>query len=255
MSESEPGKSGKQEDSTAPEEAQKMGFLDHLDELRRRLTWASLGIVIGFLICWYFSDQILAQLLAPIRDAYDELVVIRPSEAFMNKVKAAFFGGIILSIPWIFYQAWAFVAPGLYKRERRWVIPVMLAASTLFFAGAAFCYFVALPSAAGFLADQGDYTSNITVDFAFAFSTKLLLGLGAVFELPLVVFALARMDLVSARTLWKKMDVAIFVCFLIAAVITPTPDIMTMTIFALPMLVLYVLSIGVAWLFKPKPLE
>ncbi len=230
-----------------------MPFLEHLDELRRRLLWASLGVVVGLGVCWVFSDELLIFLLKPIRDAYDTIVVIRPAEAFINKLKAALVGGIFLSLPWIFFQSWAFVAPGLYKRERRWVIPVMLVGTLLFVTGAGFCYVIALPKAVGFLASQGEqFESAITVDYAFAFSAKLLLGLGAVFELPLVVFALAKLDLVTARFLWKKLDVAIFLCFLIAAVITPTPDALTMTIFALPMVLLYVVSIGVAYFASPR---
>ncbi len=237
----------------AEEGGPRMGFLDHIDELRRRLMWAALGIVIGFAVCWVLADQILSLLLAPVQNAYDALVVIRPAEAFMNKVKAAFVGGIFLALPWIFFQAWAFIAPGLYKRERRWVIPVMLAGTILFSSGAAFCYLIALPKAVEFLSQQGEqFTSNITVDYAFSFTTKLLLGLGAVFEMPLLVFALARMEMVTARFLRKKLDIAIFLCFFIAAVITPTPDMMTMTIFAMPMVLLYIISIGVAWLAAPK---
>jgi sec-independent protein translocase protein TatC len=172
----------------------------------------------------------------------------------MNKLKAAFVGGIFLSLPMIFYQAWAFVAPGLYRRERRWFIPVMVVGSGLFLGGAAFCYHVAMPAAVGFLAEQGrQFESHVTVDYAFTFSTKLLLGLGAVFEMPLVVFALARLDMLTARFLWKKLDVAVFLCFLAAAILTPTPDVITMSLFAAPMVALYLVSIAVAWVAAPKP--
>ncbi|HHN74518.1 MAG TPA: twin-arginine translocase subunit TatC [Acidobacteria bacterium] len=238
-------------DQDAP--AARMSFLEHLDELRRRVFFAALGVLVGVLACWAFADQLLQILLSPIQQAFDTLSVIRPAEAFMNKVKAAFVGGIFVSLPWVFYQAWAFIAPGLYRRERRWVVPVMLVGTMLFSAGAVFCYIVALPAAVGFLASQGEqFESHITVDYAFGFATKLLLGLGAVFEMPLVVFALARLDLVTARFLLRKIDVAIFLCFLAAAILTPTPDMITMTIFALPMLVLYLISIVVAWLARPR---
>jgi sec-independent protein translocase protein TatC len=230
-----------------------MSFLEHLEELRKRLLLAALGVLVGVVACWVFAEQLLTMLLDPVRQAFGDLTIIRPAEAFLNKVKAAVVGGIFVSMPWIFYQVWAFIAPGLYKRERRWVIPVVLSATFLFAAGAGFCYVVALPAAAGFLADQGEiFSSNITVDYAFGFSTKLLLGLGVVFQLPLIMFALARMGLVTAGYLLKRIDIASFLCFLVAAIITPTPDIMTMTIFAVPMLLLYLVGIGVAFLAQPR---
>jgi sec-independent protein translocase protein TatC len=230
-----------------------MSFLEHLEELRRRLVFAALGVLVGVIACWVFAEQLLTLLLAPVSAAFGDLTIIRPAEAFMNKVKAALVGGIFVSLPWIFYQIWAFIAPGLYKRERRWVVPVVMCATFLFAGGAAFCYIVALPAAAGFLADQGEiFRSNITVDYAFGFSTKLLLGLGVVFQLPLIVFALARMGLVTGGFLVRRLDIAVFGCFLVAAIITPTPDIMTMTIFAVPMLVLYIIGIGVAFVAAPR---
>lgn len=237
----------------AGEAGAKMGFLEHLDELRRRITWAAAAVLVGFVAAWIVSDRLLAFLLAPIQQSMGQLTVIRPAEAFMNKMKAALLGGIFLALPMILYQAWSFVAPGLYPRERRWIVPVISAGSLLFAAGAAFSYYVAVPAAAGFLAEQGaGFQSHITVDSAFSFASKLLLGLGLVFEMPLLALALARFGIVSARGLWKQLDKAIFVIFVLAAILTPTPDVMTMTIFALPMLALYLLSIGVAWLVQPR---
>jgi sec-independent protein translocase protein TatC len=230
-----------------------MPFLAHLDELRKRVMRAALGVLVGVAIGYAFADQILDFLLGPVHDGMGQLSVIRPAEAFINKLKAAFVGGIFVSLPWAFYQVWAFIAPGLYPRERRWVVPAVTAACTLFLVGAAFCYWIALPAAIGFLAEQGEqFESNVTVDYAFGFSTKLLFGLGFVFEMPLFILALARMGLVTPRSLWRKMDVATFVCFLVAAVITPTPDVITMSIFALPMIGLYVVGIGVAWIAAPR---
>lgn len=236
-----------------PEEPGRMSFLEHLDELRRRLVRASMVILVALIGCYFFSDWILQFLLAPIQDAMGTLSVIRPAEAFMNKLKAAFVGAIFIALPVVFFEAWSFIAPGLYPKEKRWVVPVMFAGSTLFLAGAGFCYYVAMPAAVSFLASEGaEFEQHITVDYAFGFSTKLLLGLGAVFEMPLVVFALARLGMLSARFLWKKLDIAIFLCFLAAAIITPTPDMITMSLFALPMVGLYLISIGVAWVAAPR---
>lgn len=233
----------------------RMGFLEHLEELRRRLLFAAISVVVGLGACYAVSDYILAFLLDPVREAMGNLAVIRPAEAFMNKLKAAFVGGIFLSLPVITYQMWAFIAPGLYRKEKRWFLPFVTVGSGLFLAGAAFSYYVAMPAAVNFLAEQGEnFDSHVTVDYAFSFSTKLLLGLGIVFEMPLIVFALARLDLLTARFLWKKIDIAVFVCFLVAAIITPTPDAITMSLFALPMVALYLVSIAVAWLARPKPM-
>ncbi|RMG44962.1 MAG: twin-arginine translocase subunit TatC [Acidobacteria bacterium] len=231
----------------------RMSFLEHLDELRRRLTWAFAGVIVGVLACWAEADRILAFLLDPIERSMGPLAVIRPAEAFMNKIKAAFVGGLFVGLPWVFYQLWRFVSPGLYPRERRWVIPFVAAGSVLFLAGAAFCYAVAMPAAVGFLASQGArFRSSVTVDSAFSFATKMIFGLGLVFELPLAAFLLARLGLVTPRWMWRKLDIAVFVCFLAAAVLTPTPDVMTMTIFALPMIALYLLSIAVAFFAAPR---
>lgn len=238
-------------DSAGP--AGKMTFLEHLDELRRRLVWCAVAVLGGFVLAWIASDRILAFLLDPIQIAMGQLTVIRPAEAFMNKMKAALLGGIFLAVPVILYQAWSFIAPGLYPRERRWIVPVITSGSALFAGGAAFSYYIAVPAAATFLAEQGTgFESHITVDNAFSFASKLLLGLGLVFEMPLLAFALARFGIVSARTLWKQIDKAVFVIFVLAAILTPTPDIMTMMIFALPMILLYLLSILVAWLAQPR---
>lgn len=253
--ETEPREDENQRDSPkgTPGEAGRMSFLEHLDELRKRLVRSALAVLLGLVVCWFFSEEILRFLLKPIEDAMGTLAVIRPAEAFMNRVKAAFVGSIFLSLPIIVFQAWSFVAPGLFPREKRWVLPVIFTGSLLFLVGAGFCYVVAMPAAVNFLAEMGEgYVSNITLDYAFGFATKLLLGLGLVFEMPLVVFALARLGMVSGRFLWKKIDIAVFLCFLVAAVITPTPDVMTMSLFALPMVLLYLISIGVAWVAGPK---
>ncbi len=234
----------------------RMSFLEHLDELRRRLVRVAIAVLVAMCVGFFFADRILDFLLSPVQEAMGQLAVIRPAEAFMNKMKAALVGGVFLALPVVFHQVWGFISPGLYRRERRWVAPVMTAGTVLFLAGAAFSYRVALPTMVKFLASQGkDYQSMITVDSAFSFSTTLLFATGLVFEMPLVVFALARLGLITARFLWRKFDIAIFVIFVLAAVVTPTPDVATQTIFALPMIGLYLLSIGVAWVARRKPRE
>jgi sec-independent protein translocase protein TatC len=230
-----------------------MGFLEHMDELRRRLVRTVLVLAVTFGALFYWADTLLDLLLRPVEQAFGPLTVIRPAEAFLNKMKAALVGALFVSLPYFFFEFWGFVAPGLYPRERRLVLPGALAVSVFFAVGAAFCYWVAMPFATEFLFQQGKgYDQNITVDYAFSFSAKLLLGLGLVFEGPLVILVLARMGLITARFLLRKFQYAVLIIFIIAAIITPTPDVMTQTVFAVPMLLLYLLSIGLAWLVQPR---
>lgn len=242
---------------TAPEQdldAGRMSFLQHLDELRRRLTRVVIALLLGIGLCYWQADRILDFLLHPVQVAIgDTLAVTRIGEAFSNKMKAAFLGAVVLSLPVLFYQLWAFVAPGLYRRERRWVVPLLTFGTSLFLVGAGFCYYVALPSAAKFLVEQGtQFKQVVTVDSAFGFCTKLLLGMGVVFEMPLVAFALAKLGILSAGFLRKHLLLASWLIFVVAAMITPTPDWVTCSVFALPMLGLYMLSIGITWVFGPK---
>lgn len=253
MSAVEDGRLPGEESASGEAPGARMSFLEHLDELRARLFRAALAVAVGLVVGFYYSDEILAFLLAPVQDAMGTLAVTRPAEAFMNKMKAAMVGAIVLALPYLFFQLWGFISPGLYRREKRWVWPVVISGTLLFGCGVGFCYIVAMPTAVGFLAEQSKaFTNVVTVDSAFSFSSKLLLGAGAVFELPLVIFALARLRLVSAKLLWKRFDIAFLVIFIIAAVITPTPDVITQTVFALPMIGLYVLSIFVAWFARPR---
>lgn len=239
-------------EENAAESSAAMSFLDHLDELRRRLLRVVVVAFVSFGLVFAWSDHILGFLLQPLEEAYGTLSVIRPAEAFLNKMKAALVGALFVSLPYIFFEIWAFVAPGLYPRERRLVVPAVLAASVLFLAGAGFCYWIAMPLAVSFLSAQGEgFVSNVTVDYAFSFSAKMLLGLGVVFEGPLVILVLARMDLITPGFLIRKFQWAVLIIFIIAAVITPTPDVLTQTVFAAPMIVLYLFSIGLAWLVQP----
>jgi sec-independent protein translocase protein TatC len=241
------------EEKAAPEGGAAMSFLDHLDELRRRLLRVVLVAFVSFGVLFVWSDHILTFLLEPLEEAYGTLSVIRPPEAFLNKMKAALVGALFVSLPYIFFEIWAFVAPGLYPKERRLVVPAVLSASVLFLAGAGFCYWIAMPLAVDFLSGQGEgFVSNITVDYAFSFSTKMLLGLGVVFEGPLVILVLSRMGLVTAGFLLRKFQWAVLIIFILAAIITPTPDVLTQTVFAAPMILLYLLSIGLAWIVQPR---
>ncbi len=230
-----------------------MSFLEHLDELRSRLLRCLIVYVVVFAACWYRCGPILRFLLQPIREHLEgagDIVFINVSEPFLIYMKAAALISLFISAPWILYQLWAFVAPGLYRHERILVVP-FLAFGTLFFvAGGAFGYYVAIPRAAGWLIALGqDYRAALTLRSAFQFTSFILLGMGVVFELPIVIFFLSRVGIVTPAGLMRHFRIAVLGIAVIAAVITPTGDMLTMCIFAGPMILLYLLGVLVSWIF------
>lgn len=233
-----------------------MGFFDHLEELRRRLVVALLGLFAGFLLSWFWAPRLFEFLARPIRGALppgQNLAYTTLSEPFVLYFRVALFGGILLSSPVILWQIWLFVAPALYRRERRWAFPFLLASVAFFGAGCAFGYYQAFPLVVGFLVGVGrPFQAVITINEYLSTAMKIILGLGICFEMPILIFFLARMGVVSERWLLRKFKYAILIIFVIAAVITPTPDITTQCVFAVPMILLYLLGIGVAWLFRRR---
>jgi sec-independent protein translocase protein TatC len=235
----------------------KMSFLEHLDELRSRLIHCVGALVVGFGVCWWFHENIFHFLTRPLRQAYPDIKFIftSPSEALLLYMKMAFFVGIFLAAPYILYQVWAFVAPGLYSHEKIYALPFILFGSLFFLAGAAFGHFYLFPMTFRFLVAFGgnDMQFLPKVDQYYSFYSWFLLGLGAVFQLPVVIFVLSRIGLVTPGFLLRKFKYAVIIAFIVAAVITPTPDMVTQTLLALPMLGLYLLGVFVAWLFgKPR---
>ncbi len=240
--------------------ADKMSFLEHLDELRSRLVRAALALIVGFGIAWIFHEQLFHFLTQPLRMAYPDLkfVFTGMSEALILYMKMAFFAGIFIASPYILYQVWAFIAPGLYANEKAYAIPFIIAGSGFFIGGAAFGHFFLFPITFRFLVAFGgkDMTFLPRVGEYFTFYSWFLLGLGAVFQLPVVIFVLSRIGLVTPRFLLRQFRWAILIAFVVAAVITPTPDMVTQTLLALPMLGLYLLGVAVAFLFgKPRKAE
>jgi sec-independent protein translocase protein TatC len=231
-----------------------MSLLDHLEELRRRLFWIAIVFVSVFGICWAFSPQILKFLLQPIRDHLFEggdIVFIDIVEPFMIYMKGAALAALFISFPFILFQFWGFVAPGLYKKERRWFIPFLVFGTLFFAAGGIFAYLVALPVAAGWLIRLGEnFTATLTLRSAFQFESRLLIGMGAVFEMPIVILFLSRMGVVTPAFLMRYFRHAVLIIAILAAVITPTGDIMTMSVFAGPMILLYLLGVALSWLVK-----
>jgi sec-independent protein translocase protein TatC len=235
-----------------------MSFLQHLDELRRRIIYSSLYVVAGLGVCWGFHERIFAIMQKPIMSALashrldQKLVYLNPTDPFNMYLKISFLAGIFVASPFVLYQVWAFIAPGLYRNERHYVLPFMFSTVGLFLAGGYFGYKMVYPTALDFLiAFSGQFTPMITISEYTNLFLTIIGGLGIVFEMPILVFFLALMGVLSAGWMWRNFRYSILVIFIIAAIITPTTDIMNMCIFAAPMIVLYLASIGVAWFVHP----
>ena len=232
-----------------------MGLLDHLEELRQRLIRSVVALLLAFFVCWPFSDRIYDFLAQPIYAHLPEgtkLAFLGVTDPFMIKVKVAALASVFLASPWVLWQVWSFVAPGLYRRERRLAGPFIVFGSLLFLAGGAFAYYVAFPFAVEFLLGMGEeFQPTITVTSYLSFLMTVILGLGLMFELPTVIFFLARLGVVTPAFLMQHFRWAVLIIFVVAAVITPTPDVVNLCIFALPTIGLYLVGVGVAALFGP----
>jgi sec-independent protein translocase protein TatC len=242
----------------ASEEMTGMSFLQHLEELRRRIIYSFLYVVAGFCVCWWFHEQIFTIMQKPIVTALanhkmdTQLVYLNPTDPFNMYLKIAFLAGIFVASPFVLYQVWAFIAPGLYRNERRYVFPFMFSTVGLFLAGGFFGYKMVYPAALDFLIGwSAQFKPMITVGEYTDLFLTIIAGLGIVFEMPILVFFLALMGILTAGWMWRNLRYSILVIFIIAAIITPTTDIMNMCIFAAPMIVLYLLSIAIAWFVHP----
>lgn len=235
-----------------------MPLLAHLDELRHRLVRAAIGVAIAFAVCYWQVDQLMEWVKAPLREVEGledlNLSVFTISEGFFIQLRVAFIAAIFLSAPWTLTQAWEFIRPGLHEHERRLAIPFVLFASLFFLAGGAFGYFIGFPVMNDYLlgtAAQG-FDKSLRAETYVSTLSSVLLGMGLVFEAPVLTWFLARMELVSAGWLLRKLRPAIVVMAILAALITPSGDIPTMVVFTTPMLALYAVSIGVAWAARPR---
>jgi sec-independent protein translocase protein TatC len=231
-----------------------MSLMEHLDELRKRIVHSAAYLALGFIVAWIFKDWLLNFLQAPLLKIGKTLVFTHPMDALNLYLQVALLGGAILASPFILFQVWLFIAPGLYQKEKRFVWPFMLATVGLFLAGASFGYFFVLPGAIKILIIQmgHNFTPMITIEDYSSFFLSIILGLGISFELPILIFFLAMFGIVSPKFLWKNIRYAILAVFIVAAVICPSPDPWTMCIYAVPMLALYVIGIGVAWWVHPS---
>ena len=238
-------------------EGGKMSFLEHLDELRKRIIRALISLAIGIGIGLFFINDIIDFVMRPLSATLPEggkFIYTEAPEAFMLYLRIAVIAGLIIATPLIFWQVWLFVAPALYAKERRYAIPFVFLSSVGFVGGAAFSHYLAFPVMwqffAGFSNDMMTFMPRI--EPTFGMYMRMLLAMGLVFQLPALVFFLAKMGVITARWMARQFKYAVLVIFVVAAIVTPDPSYTSQLMVAVPMLLLYILSIGIAWLFGPK---
>lgn len=254
------------EDETDPEltddhSGGKMSFLEHLDELRKRIIWSLTALIVGTVAAFTYHNEIFDFVMRPMQALLPKggtLIYTDPTEAFMLHIKLALIAGLILATPVVFTQLWLFIAPGLYAKEKRMAIPFVAMSSVLFVAGAAFSHYVVFPITWQFFVG---FTNDILtfmprVEPAFAIYMRLILALGITFQLPTVVLFLARMGLITPRFMIKNFKYAVMLIVIAAAVLSPDGGGVGLVAMGAPVIVLYILSIGLAWMFgKKKPAE
>ncbi len=234
-----------------------MGFLEHLDELRKRIIRSCLAVGVGMLAAFVWIGPIVDFVLAPTRRALPpgaRLIYTQPGEAFSFDITVALMAGALLAAPVIMFQVWQFVAPALYAREKRLAVPFVALTSVGAVGGAAFSHYIVFPYMIAFFGtfNSPDLAFLPRLEDVFDLYTNMLLGMVVVFQIPTVVFFLARMRLVTARFLWRNLKYAILIIFVAAAIVTPSGDPWNQSIFAAPMIGLYLIGIGVAWLVAPR---
>ncbi len=235
-----------------------MSLLEHLEELRKRFIHVIVALIVGFGLAYGFHERIFVFMQQPITFALKQhhlptqLVYHNPVDGFNLYLKLSFMVGALLAAPYVLYQLWLFISPGLYKHEKRYVWPFMLATVSLFFAGAYFGYRFVFPGSLDFLLSYSDkFRPLIEINEYTGLFLTVILGLGITFELPILIMFLSLFGLVSPRFLWKNIRYAVLIIFVVAAIICPTPDILMMCLFASPMLGLYLISIAVSYMVHP----
>lgn len=234
----------------------KMSFLEHLDELRQRIIKALVALIIGFVLSLAFVERLLDFVYTPLTSTIPggKFQYTEPAEAFMLRMKLAALVGLFVAMPVVLYQTWKFVAPGLYANEKKFVIPFVFLSTLCFTAGAAFAHYIAFPWTMLFFAgfERPDMAFIPKIAPVFSLYVRLLLAMGLVFEMPTLVFFLAKVGLITPGWLIRNFKYAVLVIFIAAAILTPGADVVSQSMMAGPMIVLYVLSIGIAWLVRKK---
>jgi sec-independent protein translocase protein TatC len=236
-----------------------MGFLEHLEELRKRIVYSAVSVAVGTGLCWGYREHIYGVMQKPIMDALhaqhlpEKLVYLNPIDPFNLYLKISMLAGLFLTSPFVLYQVWMFISPGLYRQEKKYVVPFMVSTISLFTLGGYFGYRIAYPRALDFFVVRfnGQFQPMITINEYTQLFLSIVGGMGLIFEMPILVFFLAFLGIMTPSFMVKNFRYAILVIFILAALVTPTPDIVNMCVFAAPMLGLYALSIAVAWVVHP----
>ena len=231
----------------------------HIADLRKRLVISSITVVIMFFACFSFYEPILEWMMAPVKHALPagtSMIAVEIQETFFTAMKVAFFGGFIISLPVIFWQLWLFLAPGLYDHEKKLVVPFVFFATLMFLLGASFAYYIVVPVGFDFLIAFGNSVVSVlpSIGKYVGFFTKLLIGFGIAFELPVITFFLAKIGLVNDQMLKDFFRYAVVLIFIISAILTP-PDVISQVLMAAPLLILYGVSIYIAKVFNPAQKE
>ncbi|MGV8073970.1 MAG: twin-arginine translocase subunit TatC [Syntrophobacteraceae bacterium] len=237
----------------------KLPFTQHLEELRNRLIICFIAVGVGFLISYVFKERLFEVLMKPWIEALPKghdtkLIYTAPHEAFFTYMKVSFIAGVGLAIPVILYEIWCFIAPGLYANEKRYIFPIVICSSVFFLGGAAFGYFFVFPIGFQFFASFASdlITPMVSTNEFLKFSIRMLLGFGLVFELPIFALFLGKVGLISADFLRRKRRIAIIVIFIVAAALTPGPDVFSQLMMAGPLLLLYEISVWLVHFFGRK---
>jgi sec-independent protein translocase protein TatC len=234
-----------------------MGFLEHLDELRSRLIKACLAIAVGMVLSYAFKERIADIVLAPMLAALPAgvaLITTRPGEGFAFFLDLSLMGGVIVAAPFVSWQAWQFIAPGLYRNEKRLVLPFLVLAIGGTIGGALFSHFLLFPSLMAFFRSFDSPVMRFMprVEDTFALYKNTLIGMVVVFQIPTLVYVLAKMRIVTARFLWRHLNYAVLIAVVGAALLTPSPDPWNQLVFAAPMIAMYIVGVAIAWLVQPK---
>ena len=245
------------DDDSSPDGGGKMSFLEHLDELRKRIVWALVGVVIGFSIAIFFYQELWQFVMEPMQALLppgQKLIYTEPTEQLMLYVKICVIAGILIGSPLVMTQVWLFISPGLYQHEKKAAIPFVVMSSAFFIGGAAFAHYLVFPLTWRFLSSFANdvVTFMPRVEPAFSLYMKLILTFGVIFQMPTLVLFLAKLGLITPRFLIKNMKYAILIMFIVGAVLSPGTDPVGQIAMAGPMFLLYLLSIVLAWLFGKK---
>ena len=253
----DPGADGDRDDDDAEDGEAKMSFLEHLDELRKRIIYAAISIFVGFIIAFIFIQRLFDFVMKPLQaglPAGQHLIYTEPTEAFVLYLTIAGIAGAVIALPLVMTQVWLFIAPGLYSHEKKMAIPFVLLSSICFIAGAAFSHYIVFPLTWKFFVSfTSDYITFMPrIEPAFALYIKMILAFGLVFQMPTIVLFLARMGMVTAGFLWRHTKYALLIIVIVSAIVTPDGGGVSLVAMSVPLFFLYLFSNALAWIFGKK---